>query len=256
MTPQAASPPQLPLPTPALVMFDLDYTLLRPGDLFEAPGYRRTGERFGLHLDEALWPQAERRAVTAVKERRAQTGDAHDDGLLRVIAGAVIEGLGGGPEEAVAAAVDYVAAAWSSAENFGLYDDVLPCLRALRAASVRMAVASNAIGHALEETVAHFALDEFVEVSVSSAEVGVIKPACAVFEAVLRRTGVPGSAAVMVGDSLRDDVEGALACGCSAILLDRAGRAAGAPLPRITSLLELPAALSIAAVPGLSGPRA
>jgi hypothetical protein len=31
----------LPLPTPELVMFDLDYTLLRPSDQFEAPGYVR-----------------------------------------------------------------------------------------------------------------------------------------------------------------------------------------------------------------------
>ena len=122
----------------------------------------------------------------------------------------------------MAAVVAQVAEAWSSAENFGLYDDVLPCLRALRDGGVRMALASNAIGHTLEEMVAHFALDEFIEVSVSSAEVGVVKPACAVFGKV-RRTGVPGAAAVMVGDSLRDDVEGALACGCSAILLDRAG---------------------------------
>ena len=122
----------LPLPTPVLVMFDLDFTLLRPSDLFEAPGYRRTGERFGLHLDEALWPQAERRAYAAVTARRALTGDAHDDGLLEVIARALIEGLGGGPPAAVDAAVAAVADAWARAENFGLYDDVLPCLRALR----------------------------------------------------------------------------------------------------------------------------
>lgn len=226
-------------------MFDLDYTLLRPSDLFEAPGYRRTGERFGLRLDEARWALAERRAYAAVKERRGQTGDVHDDGLLEVIARAVIEGLGGGEPGAVAAAVAAVCEAWSRAENFGLYEDVLPCLRTLRAAGVRVALATNAIGHSVEEVVAHFALDGFIEAAASSADVGVVKPACAVFERVLGQLAVPPSAAVMVGDSVGDDVEGALACGCGAILLDRAGRHAGVPLPRIGSLLELPAALSL-----------
>ena len=235
----------LPLPAPALVMFDLDFTLLRPSDLFEASGYRRTGERFGLRLDEERWPQAERHAYEAVRARRELTGHAHDDGLLGVIARALIEGLGGGPADAVDAAVAAVAGAWARAENFGLYDDVLPCLYTLRAAGVRMALASNALGHGVEEIVAHFALDEFIEVSVSSAGVGVVKPACAVFDEVLRLTGVPASRAVMVGDSVGDDVEGALACGCAAILLDRAGRAAGTDLPAIRSLLELPAALSL-----------
>ena len=226
-------------------MFDLDFTLLRPSDLFEASGYRRTGERFGLDLDEARWPQAERRAYQAIAARRELTGESHDDGLLEVIARALIEGLGGGPAEAVDAAVAAVADAWARAENFGLYDDVLPCLRALRDAGVRMALASNALGHGVEEIVAHFALDEFIEVSVSSAGVGVVKPACALFDEVLRRTGVPAARAVMVGDSVGDDVEGALACGCAAILLDRDGRAAGTELPAIRSLLELPAALSL-----------
>jgi len=228
-------------------MFDLDFTLLRPSDLFEAPGYRRTGERFGLHLDEARWPQAERRAYQAMVARRELTGDSHDDGLLEVIARALIEGLGGGPPAAVDAAVAAVADAWARAENFGLYDDVLPCLRALRTGGVRMALASNALGHGVEEIVAHFALDEFIEVSVSSAGVGVVKPACALFDEVLRRAGVPASRTVMVGDSVGDDVEGALACGCAAILLDRSGRAAGTELPAIRSLRELPAALSLPA---------
>ncbi|MCX6362977.1 MAG: HAD family hydrolase [Actinobacteria bacterium] len=226
-------------------MFDLDYTLLRPSDQFEAPGYVRAGARFGLELDAGRWPRAERAAYAAAKERRLRIGEAHDDGLLAVIAHAIIEGLGGGPPHAVEETAAAIAAAWSRAENFGLYDDVMPCLRALRDAGVRAALVSNALGHSLEEVVAHFALDDFICASVSSADVGVVKPAAAMFETMLERLDVAPQAAVMVGDSAEDDVSGALACGCGAILLDRGGRAVGAPLPRIESLTELPAALSL-----------
>jgi FMN phosphatase YigB (HAD superfamily) len=73
----------------------------------------------------------------------------------------------------------------------------------------------------------------------------VVKPAAAMFEPMLARLDVAAEAAVMVGDSAEDDVAGALACGCGAILLDRSGRAVGGPLPRIESLAELPAALSL-----------
>jgi putative hydrolase of the HAD superfamily len=236
--------PTLRLPTPRLVMFDLDYTLLLPSDQFEAPGYRRTGARFGLDLDVALWPQAERAAYVAVKARRRQTGSAHDDGLLEVIARAVIEGLGGGEPAAVTATAEAIMAAWSEAANFGLYDDVLPCLQRLRAAGVRVALVSNAVGHGLEDVVAHFALDDYVETTLSSADIGFVKPAPQVFLTVLERLGVQPGAAVMVGDSVEDDVKGALACGCGAILLDRGGRH-DLPLPTIRSLAELPAALSL-----------
>jgi HAD superfamily hydrolase (TIGR01662 family) len=235
----------LPLRTPQLVMFDLDYTLLRPGAKFEAPGYVSTGARFGLRLEAGRWPQAERAAYAAVTARRRQTGAAHDDGLLAVIAQAIIEGLGGGPAAAVEATAVAIASAWSKAENFGLYDDVVPCLRTLQASGVRAALVSNALGHSLKEIVAHFALDDLLCASVSSADVGVVKPAAAMFETALSRLGVAAEDSVMVGDSAEDDVRGAQACGCGAILLDRDGRAVGAPLPRIESLAELPAALSL-----------
>ena len=39
--------------TPRAEVFDLDYTLLRPSDQFEAPGYVRTGDRYGLRPDAA-----------------------------------------------------------------------------------------------------------------------------------------------------------------------------------------------------------
>ncbi len=45
--------------------------------------------------------------------RRELTGDAHDDGLLDVIARALIEGLGGGDPAAMDAAVAAVADAWA-----------------------------------------------------------------------------------------------------------------------------------------------
>jgi HAD superfamily hydrolase (TIGR01549 family) len=235
----------LPLPTPELVMFDLDYTLLRPSDQFEAPGYVRTGARFGLELEAARWPQAERAAYVAARKRREGTGLIHDDGLLPVIAHAIIQGLGGGPPDAVEHTAAAIIHAWSKAENFGLYDDVLPCLDVLRGAGVRMALLSNALGHVLDEIVAHFALDGYMDAAVSSAETGAVKPAPRMFSTLLGLVGVAAAAAVMVGDSAEDDVSGALACGCGAILLDRNGRAVGAPLPRIQSLAELPAALSI-----------
>ena len=122
---------------------------------------------------------------------------------------------------------------------------MLPCLETLRAASVRMALLSNTLGHWVEEIVAHFALDEFMAAPVSSLETGAVKPAPRMFSALLGLLGVAPAAAVMIGDSVEDDVEGAVASGCGAILLDRSGRAAGAPLPRIESLAELPAALSL-----------
>jgi len=51
----------------------------------------------------------------------------------------------------------------------------------------------------------------------------------------------------MAGDSVEDDVKGAIACGCAAILLDRSGRRSDAGVPRIRSLAELPAALGLPA---------
>ena len=235
----------LPLPTPQVVVFDLDYTLLRPSDQFEAPGYVRTGARFGLALDPARWRQAERAAYKAVGARREETGLVHDDHLLRVIARSIIEGLGGGPACPVELTTRAIIDAWSDAQNFGLYDDVLPCLDSLRAAGVRMALLSNALGHGVEEIVAHFKLDDYMAAAVSSVETGAVKPAPRMFSTLFGLLGISPADAVMVGDSVEDDVDGALACGCPAILLDRSGRRRDLAVPRIESLAELPAALGL-----------
>ena len=113
--------------TPRAVVFDPDYTLLRPSDQFEAPRHARTGDRCGLRLDVARWPQAEHAAYVAAAARREQTGLILDDGLLSVIAHAIIEGLGGGPAAAEEQTAQAIIVAWSRAENLGLCDDVRAC---------------------------------------------------------------------------------------------------------------------------------
>jgi putative hydrolase of the HAD superfamily len=79
---------------------------------------------------------------------------------------------------------------------------------------------------------------------VASVEIGLAKPSPAIFGAALERAGVLAGEAVMVGDSVEDDVKGALACGMGAVLLDRSGRY-DLPLPTIRTLAELPALLGL-----------
>ena len=233
-----------PLPTPRAVLFDLDFTLLEPGELFFAEGYRRMGAKFGLELDVAGWPEAERAAYRAVEERRERFGNAHDDGTYDAIAHAVITALGGGDPEKVQACAEAVIAEWARCENFGLYADVVPCLTRLKDAGIRMALVSNT-NRDLIAVLEYFALRDYVTTAVASCEVGLSKPAPEIFGAALERLGVPAAEAAMVGDSYSDDVRGALACGfAAAVLLDRSGRPPRHQ-PTIRSLAELPPILGL-----------
>jgi HAD superfamily hydrolase (TIGR01549 family) len=232
-------------PRPALVMLDVDYTVLCPGPRFEAEGYRALGREYGLDLDPARWDAAERAVYAAVSERRERLGTVHDEGLYEVVATVVIEALGGGDAGAVAAAAQAQVAAWGRIENFTLYDDVLPCLVRLRAAGLRVALVSNT-NRDLAAAVAHHGLEPFIDFTVASCLVGHSKPAPQIFTGLLNDAGVPADRAVMVGDNLEDDVRGAIAAGCHGVLLDRRGRW-DVPLPTIRGLDELPALLGLPA---------
>jgi putative hydrolase of the HAD superfamily len=75
-----------------------------------------------------------------------------------------------------------------------------------------------------------------------STEVGVTKPAAAIFARALSRHGVAAAQALHVGDSPVEDAEGALAAGLGAVLIDRSGRHEDRPgIIRVASLGELPA---------------
>jgi len=179
-------------------------------------------------------------------------GDAHDEGMLYSIARAIVVALGGGGESAVEACTRAVMEAWVNYENFGLYDDVVPCLEQLRRAGLRIALVSNT-ERDLEHFLTHFALEPLVDAVIASAVIGVLKPALAIFTAAFEALAVHPGEAVMVGDNLDDDVRGGQRSGCGAILLDRDGRHE-LDVPTIRSLAELPAALGLEPSPAGAKP--
>jgi putative hydrolase of the HAD superfamily len=132
---------------------------------------------------------------------------------------------------------------WAGNHHFEMYDDVEPVLTELEARGIKMGVISNS-HRSLDAFREHFKLGALITTSVSSAEHGFMKPHPSIFETALSRAGVSAADAIMVGDSLKADIEGAVAAGMRGILLRRSGEIPPA-LPGgvsvITSLRYLPA---------------
>jgi HAD superfamily hydrolase (TIGR01549 family) len=164
----------------------------------------------------------------------------HDEEIWIEFTEQIIRGMGGNSDRAYQCAVA-MTRAWEHSENFELFDDALPTLAELRRYRLRIGLVSNT-GRDLDAFVAHHKLD--VDAAVASGKHGKTKPHPTIFRAVLERLGVTPAAAVMVGDSPEDDVEGARALGMRAFLLDREDRFPDLE-GRLPNLLALPAALGL-----------
>jgi putative hydrolase of the HAD superfamily len=115
-----------------------------------------------------------------------------------------------------------VRAAMFEALEFEAFDDVVPALRDLRARGLRLVVVSN-WDCSLPTWLERAGLGGLVDGAVSSAAVGAAKPAPAVFHAGLALAGCSVDEAVVVGDSVENDLAGARAVGLRAILVKRTG---------------------------------
>lgn len=229
------------------VLFDVDFTLAKPGPDLGPDGYRVLGKRFGLTLDPSRYEQARADAI-ATLERHPEL--EHDEEVWVLFTERIIRGMGGDTGAAYECAVE-MTRAWEQAENFELYEDVLPTLEELRRLGLRVGLVSNT-GRDLDRFVAHHRLT--VDAAVSSRAHGKTKPHASIFRAVLDRLGVQPREAAMVGDSLEDDVEGARALGMRALLIDREDRHPEWGEERLRDLRALPAALEVSSArcPGTS----
>jgi putative hydrolase of the HAD superfamily len=222
------------------VVFDVDFTIAKPGPDLGPEGYRRLGERFGLALDPERYDAARVAALTEL-ERHPELD--HDEEIWVVFTERIIAGMGGTGDTYACAAE--MTRAWERAEHFELYEDALPVLSDFRARGLRLGLLSNT-ARDLDRFVAHHGLD--VDAVLTSRAHGKTKPHETIFRALLERLAVEPAAAAMVGDSPEDDIEGARAIGMRAVLVDREERYPDVE-ERIPSLLALPAALGLPASP-------
>ena len=125
--------------------------------------------------------------------------------------------------------------------EFTPYPDALEALRALRERGHSTIVVSN-WDCSLPDWLGPTGLLELVGGVVTSADAGAAKPDPRIFRRALGLAGVEAPAAVHVGDSLDNDVEGARALGIRPILVQRTGEPP-AGIESVRVLTELPALL-------------
>jgi putative hydrolase of the HAD superfamily len=198
------------------VVFDVDFTLAKPGPDLGPDGYRRLGLRYGLELDPARYEEARAAAVTELKRHPELD---HDEQIWVLFTERIIRGMGG--EGATYEAAVEMEGAWTRSAHFELYEDALPVLDDLRARGLKLGLLSNS-SRDLDEFVVHHRLT--VDAVLTSRAHGKTKPHEAIFRALLAQLEVLPEEAAMVGDTIEDDVHGARAVGMRAVLLDREGR--------------------------------
>jgi len=212
---------------PRAIFFDVDFTLIHPGPAFRAEGYRRFAERHGMTVNESAFE----RAVLSAAPLLDGPEDAYDAEIFVKYAAHIIEQMGG-QGGGVDACAREIYREWAACQHFELYEDVPDVLRELASAGVRIGLISNS-HRCLASFESHFELRGLISAAVSSSDHGYLKPHASIFQAALDKVNVTAADAVMVGDNVRQDIEGALAVGMRAVLLHRDE----APHPRAEELV-------------------
>lgn len=225
------------------VFFDVDFTLIYPGPMFQAEGYQAFCSRYGIEVDPAKFVRAVARAATVLDLPEDAPYEAD---VYVAYTRFIIEQMGGRGDHLDACARE-IYNEWAACHHFELYDEVPGVLRELVASGVRIGLISNS-HRSLAAFESHFDLRGLIAAAVSSSEHGLMKPHRSIFEAALKLIEVPAHEAMMVGDDLRQDVEGAIRAGMRGILLHRRDvpvpeQALARGVPVIRSLTELTALL-------------
>lgn len=228
------------------IFFDVDFTLIYPGPTFRGEGYRAFCERHGMTVDALAFAQAVASAAPILDE---PVDAAYDAELFVKYTRHIIEQMGGRGERLEACAREMYAE-WAACQHFELYEEVPGVLRELTASGVRIGLISNS-HRCLASFQTHFDLQGLIACAITSSEHGFMKPHPSIFRAALDLVNVAPDEAVMVGDSVRQDIEGALRAGMRAVLLHRGhdphpreGELASRGVPVVTSLAQLPTLLA------------
>jgi putative hydrolase of the HAD superfamily len=200
------------------VVFDLDNTVydydacneraMEKLKAFACDKYHISSEQFISEFDKAKH---------IVKKQLGDTGSSHNRMLYMQV---FLEQIGRKPSEGALELYDMY---WDTMlENMELYPYVLPLMEELRNRGITIAVLTDLTAHIQHRKIKKLGLAEYVEVMVTSEEAGQEKPSKIAFELVLKKlyekAKVKPEETMMIGDSKKKDVEGAITSGMKAIL--------------------------------------
>jgi putative hydrolase of the HAD superfamily len=218
----------------AAVFFDVDFTLIHPGPMFQAVGYKASCARYGIDIDESKFDAAVAGAGSVLDDTLDQLYDA---GLYVAYTKRIIQLMGGaGPRLEDVAQEIYDE--WAKHHHFSLYDDVPGALRTLRERGVRLGLISNS-HRCLASFQQHFELHGLIAAAISSSEHGYMKPHPSIFEAALKLVGARAEESIMVGDSYAHDIAGAQRVGIRGVLVQRSPDGAAQTTPDVTVIRDL-----------------
>ena len=216
------------------VLFDALGTLVRLEP--PAPMLREElASRFGVSVSEEASEDA---IVAEISYYRAHLDEGRDEASLTALRRECASVLREALPALLGIELDQVAEALLAALRFSAFEDAAPCLTALHERRSRVVVVSN-WDISLGDVLGRVGLASLLDGVVTSASVGARKPAVEMFTAALSLAGVCADQALHVGDSLEEDVEGALSAGIEPVLLLREGGLAPAGVRTIESLTAL-----------------
>ncbi|MCA9700699.1 MAG: HAD-IA family hydrolase [Myxococcales bacterium] len=233
-----SGPPQHALPLPrarpgTALLLDAAGTLLHPSAPV-AETYAHHAQRFGVAIDSSRIAARFPAAFAEARPLRRNAPDWRD--FWSVV---VARSTGCDDPSLVDALVEHFAGprAWTLAA------DARTCCEAVRERGMKVAIVSNWDLH-LRPLLRAMKVLDWVDLLLVSAEEGLEKPEPALFHRACARLGVEPNAALHVGNDPGDDLAGARAAGCPALLLGPARIDASEPhiadFPALTRLLLSP----------------
>jgi len=133
---------------------------------------------------------------------------------------------------------EHVYQVFADPASWKLYPEVVPTLKELRSRGLELGIVSN-FDSRLFEVLRGLGIAEFFDTVTISSLAHAAKPSPKIFELALEQHAVEPAEAVHVGDSMRDDVEGATKAGLAAVLLVREGKQVPPGVSTICALDEL-----------------
>ncbi|MBD3340143.1 MAG: TIGR02253 family HAD-type hydrolase [Candidatus Lokiarchaeota archaeon] len=105
-----------------------------------------------------------------------------------------------------------------------VYNDVIPTLNKIRKMDIKTAIISDGIPIKQYEKILRLGIDDLIDMTVISDEIGIRKPNPKLFEHCLKKFEVIGRDTIYIGDRIEKDIIPAQLCDIHSILIRRGGK--------------------------------